>query len=161
MNIYAMAREGLRNVLLGAIRKAKQNYEPIIIRNIRIGDNGNSQSVDVTVQSIEKPVEFRGSIIIVFSNVPALPIPLTKKSKTVNQTEISREHEIEMELQRTLEELQSIREEMQTSQEEVKSTNEELQSSNEELQSTNEELTTSKEEMQSLNEELQTVNIEL
>ncbi|NTW33438.1 MAG: PAS domain-containing protein, partial [Bacteroidetes bacterium] len=69
--------------------------------------------------------------------------------------------ELELELQRSYEDLQSTREEMQTSQEELKSTNEELQSTNEELQSTNEELTTSKEEMQSLNEELQTVNIEL
>ncbi len=161
MNIYAMAREGLRNHLLSAIRKARQNYEPITIRNIRIGDNENSQSVDITVQSIEKPIEFNGTIIIVFTDVPALPIPLTKKSNTGKHAAIARDHEIEMELQRTLEELQSTREEMQTSQEELKSTNEELQSSNEELQSTNEELTTSKEEMQSLNEELQTVNIEL
>jgi two-component system CheB/CheR fusion protein len=161
MNIYAMAREGLRNVLLSAIRKAKQNHEPIIIRNIRIGDNGNSQSVDVTIQSIEKPIEYKGFIMIVFTDVPNLSIPVNKNSKTGKQTTITRDHEIEMELQRTLEELQSTREEMQTSQEELKSTNEELQSTNEELQSTNEELTTSKEEMQSLNEELQTVNIEL
>jgi two-component system CheB/CheR fusion protein len=161
MNIYAMAREGLRNELLGAIRKAKQTYEPVIIRNIRIGDNGNSQSVDVTIQSIEKPIEYKGFIMIVFTDVPNLSIPVNKNSKTGKQTTITRDHEIEMELQRTLEELQSTREEMQTSQEELKSTNEELQSTNEELQSTNEELTTSKEEMQSLNEELQTVNIEL
>ncbi len=30
MNIYAMAREGLRSQLLGAVRKAKQSFEPII-----------------------------------------------------------------------------------------------------------------------------------
>ena len=161
MNIYAMAREGLRNELLGAIRKAKQTFEPIIIRNIKIGNNGSSQFVDVTIQSIDKPTEFKGTIMIVFSDVPALPRHVNKKSEAGKQTAIAREHEIEIELQRTLEELQSTREEMQTSQEELKSTNEELQSTNEELQSTNEELTTSKEEMQSLNEELQTVNIEL
>ncbi len=161
MNIYAMARAGLRNVLLGAVRKAKHNYVPITIQNIRIEDNGNSQSVDVTIQSIDKPIEFRGTIIIVFKDVPVPPIPINKNSKTGKQVLNDHEHEIELELKRTFEELQNTREEMQTSQEELKSTNEELQSTNEELQSTNEELTTSKEEMQSLNEELQTVNIEL
>ncbi len=161
MNIYAMAREGLRNELLGAIRKSKQNYEPIVLRNIKVGDTGGTQFVDVTFQQTEKPVEFKGTIMIVFSDVPALPQPSKRKSKTGKQTSFAREHDLEIELQRTLEELQSTREEMQTSQEELKSTNEELLSTNEELQSTNEELTTSKEEMQSMNEELQTLNIEL
>ncbi|MDZ7822368.1 MAG: hypothetical protein U5N26_11535 [Candidatus Marinimicrobia bacterium] len=31
LNIYAMAREGLSHELPGAIRKAKQNYEPVIV----------------------------------------------------------------------------------------------------------------------------------
>jgi two-component system, chemotaxis family, CheB/CheR fusion protein len=161
MNIYAMARDGLRNELSGAIRKTKQNYQPIILRNIKIGNNGGTQLVDVTFQATEKPDAFKGTIMIVFSNVALLPKPPSRKSKTGKQIKDPLEQESQIELQRTLEELQSTREEMQTSQEELKSTNEELQSTNEELQSTNEELTTSKEEMQSLNEELQTVNIEL
>ena len=82
-------------------------------------------------------------------------------SKTGKRSSTGRQKELEIELQRSHEDMRSISEEMQTSQEELKSINEELQSTNEELQSTNEELTTSKEEMQSLNEELQTVNIEL
>ena len=161
MNIYAMAREGLSNELAGAIRKAKQNYEPIILRNIKVETNGDTQFVDVTFQAIEKPSAFKGTIMIVFSDVTALPKPVNRKSKTGKQTSNIREQESIIELQHTLEDLQSTREEMQTSQEELMSTNEELQSTNEELQSTNEELTTSKEEMQSLNEELQTVNTEL
>jgi two-component system CheB/CheR fusion protein len=160
-NIYAMAREGLRNELSGAIRKAKQNYEPIILRNIKIGNNGGTQFVDVTFQATENPDSFKGTIMIVFSDVALIPKQISRKSKTGKQIKDAREQEFQIELQRTLEELQSTREEMQTSQEELKSTNEELQSTNEELQSTNEELTTSKEEMQSLNEELQTVNMEL
>jgi two-component system CheB/CheR fusion protein len=161
MNIYAMARDGLRNELSGAIRKAKLNYEPIILRNIKIGNNGGAQFVDVTFQATEKPDAFKGTIMIVFADVIILPKQVSGKSKTGKQIKDTIEQESQIELQRTLEELQSTREEMQTSQEELKSTNEELQSTNEELQSTNEELTTSKEEMQSLNEELQTVNIEL
>ena len=161
MNIYSMAREGLNNLLPGAIRKAKQNYDPVVLHNIKVGTNGGTQMIDVTIQQIEKPDAIKGTIMIVFTDVFELRKSANQKKKTTEPGTTSRQHEIEIELQRTIEELQSTREEMQTSQEELKSTNEELQSANEEMQSTNEELTTSKEEMQSLNEELQTVNIEL
>ena len=160
-NIYAMARDGLRNELSFAIRKAKLSYEPFILRNIKIGNNGGAHLVDITFQAIEKPDAVKGTIMVVFADVKVLTKNATIKSKTEKQTSNTRERESQIELQRTLEELQSTREEMQTSQEELKSTNEELQSTNEELQSTNEELTTSKEEMQSVNEELQSVNAEL
>jgi two-component system CheB/CheR fusion protein len=160
-NIYAMAREGLRNDLLSAIRKAKQSYEPIQLRNIKVGTNGGDQYVDVTIQSIEKPVEFKDTIMVVFKDVAYSRLPENKKSKSAKKNLSDHTLESENEHLRCLEDLQNTREEMQTSQEELKSTNEELQSTNEELQSTNEELTTSKEEMQSLNEELQTLNMEL
>ncbi len=160
-NIHAMAREGLRNELLGAIRKAKQYYEPIYLRNIKVGTNGGTQLVDITIQTTEKPDDFKDTILIVFADVPPHDLPEDRKGKAKGKSLTNQDREREMEHQRILEDLQSTREEMQTSQEELKSTNEELQSTNEELQSTNEELTTSKEEMQSLNEELQTVNLEL
>jgi two-component system, chemotaxis family, CheB/CheR fusion protein len=161
MNIYAMAREGLQNELPGAIRKARQTSEPVVLHNLKIGTNGGVQLVDITLQLIDKPEAIKGTIMVVFSDVADISKPARKKQNTGNKHTTVREQELELELQRTYEELQSTREEMQTTQEELKSTNEEMQSTNEELQSTNEELTTSKEEMQSLNEELQTVNIEL
>ncbi|MFA6619230.1 MAG: chemotaxis protein CheB [Candidatus Neomarinimicrobiota bacterium] len=160
-NIYAMAREGLNHELLTAIRKAKQNYDPIKLHDIKIGTNGGTQFVDITLQQIEKPDSIKGTIIIVFADVIAPPHTVNIKSKAGEKSLSTREKELAQELQQAKEDLQSTREEMQTTQEELKSTNEEMQSTNEELQSTNEELTTSKEEMQSLNEELQTVNIEL
>ena len=160
-NIYAMSREGLRNELPGAIRKVKQSYDPLKLHNLKVGTNGGTQLVDITLQLIEKPEAIKGTIMIVFNDVADIPRPANRKAKTVNQNSTIREQELVIELQRANDELQSTREEMQTTQEELKSTNEEMQSTNEELQSTNEELTTSKEEMQSLNEELQTVNIEL
>jgi two-component system CheB/CheR fusion protein len=161
MNIYAMAREGLRNELPGAIRKAKQNYEPTKLQNIKVGTNGGTQFVNITIQCIENPGSMKGLIMIVFYDMPTPTAISAKRLKTGKYSPIDDNRELELELQRTREELQSTREEMQTTQEELKSTNEEMQSTNEELQSTNEELTTSKEEMQSLNEELQTINAEL
>ena len=159
-NIFAMAREGLRFELGSAFQKALRQKEAVRVRDLKIGTNGGTQYVDVTVQLVADPQELRGMVMIVFSD--ATP-PLESKASGRSGKAASgsdRVLELEQELQQTREGLQTTREEMQSSQEELKSTNEELQSTNEELQSTNEELTTSREEMQSLNEELQTVNAE-
>jgi two-component system CheB/CheR fusion protein len=161
MNIYAMASEGLRNELLSAIQNVKQNYKPVILRNIKVNNDGGTQFVDITIQSTENHDEFKDTILIVFADVTALPNSVIIKSKTGKQKSSTRKYESDNDLQHTREQLECTREEMQTSQEELKSTNEELQSTNEELQSTNQELTVSKEEMQSLNEELQAVNMTL
>ncbi len=161
MNIYDMAREGLRNVLPGAIRKVKQNYEPIKFQRLKIASGEKTQLVDLTLQLLDRPEAVKNTIMIVFSDVEENFRTSSRKIIQENQDFSFHEQKLEIELQRANEELQSTREEMQTTQEELISTNEEMQSTNEELQSANEELTTSKEEMQSLNEELQTVNIEL
>ena len=160
-NIFAMARQGLRDVLPVALRKALQNFDPVVVRNVIVDSNGGTSIADVTVQRIENPDPLRGMVIIIFTDLPGVVEHDDLDSKTGKRRPSPRQKNLELELQRSYEDLQSTREEMQTSQEELKSTNEELQSTNEELQSTNEELTTSKEEMQSLNEELQTVNAEL
>lgn len=157
MNIYAMAREGLREALTATIRRALLEPKPIHLDGLRVGGNGHSQVVNVTIQAIDKPEALRGRLLVLFHDV-ALPPSGKRGRKTV----ASSDHDaLLQELQRTREALQVTHEEMQTSIEELRSSNEELQSTNEELQSTNEELTTSREEMQSLNEELQTVNAEL
>jgi len=160
-NLFSMAREGLRELLPGAFRRVLKNYEAVVIQNCKVGTNGGTQYVDVTIQRIENPDALRGKTMVVFTDVHAPVENNTTNLKSGKRAPTGKMKGLEFDLQRTLEDLQSTREEMQTSQEELKSTNEELQSSNEELQSANEELTSSKEEMQSLNEELQTVNIEL
>jgi len=160
-NIHAMARDGLRQELALALPKALRSGERTVCRNLRIGTNGGTQTVDLTVQPIDEPLALRGMAMLVFGDVAAAPpAPDTAAGKR-GPRRSQREAELEQALAQARQEMQALREEMQTSQEELKSANEELQSTNEELQSTNEELTTSKEEMQSLNEELQTVNIEL
>jgi two-component system CheB/CheR fusion protein len=160
LNIFAMLRPGFQNDFAMAFRKAVMKKESVVLHHVKIGTNGGSLIINVTIHWINKPETLYGKLMIIFTDLPPAPVnaPLRKKGK--NPVSI-RESELEEELQHAREEMQNVMEEMQTSQEELKSTNEELQSTNEELQSTNEELTTSKEEMQSLNEELQTVNAEL
>lgn len=161
LNIFAMLREGLRKEFPHAFRQALVKKEAVTLRNIKIGTNGGTQTVNVNIEWIDKPELLNGSVMIIFTDVTPVAEKQLTKTKSKKALKDIRETELENELQRTREEIQNTLEEVQTSQEELKSTNEELQSTNEELQSTNEELTSSKEEMQSLNEELQTVNAEL
>jgi chemotaxis methyl-accepting protein methylase len=159
-NIFAMAREGLRYELAGAFQKAVRQKETISVKGLKVGTNGGTQAVDLTIRPIEEPGSLRGMVMLVFQDMPTPPAEKAPgRSKKGPAADVALA-EREQELNRCREELQATREGMQTSQEELKSMNEELQSTNEELQSTNEELTTSKEELQSMNEELQTVNAE-
>ncbi len=161
LNIFAMAREGLRHELASAFQQALRQSDPVTIRGLKIGTNGGCQHADVTVAHLEESEPLAGLVIIVFHDMPA-PLEMKSPARAARgAAKHPRLAELEMELRQTREELRSTREQMQTTQEELRSANEELQSTNEEMQSTNEELTTSKEEMQSLNEELQTVNAEL
>ena len=163
MNIYAMAREGVREVLGVAIREAKTEKRKVTIEGLKVMANGSSQNINLVITPFDKPEAMRGLMMVLFEDVakPSIEAGDTNcKSRSTSRLKVINE-ELEKELQHTKEHLQTIIEEMETSQEELKSANEELQSTNEELQSTNEEMVTSKEELQSLNEELITLNAEL
>jgi two-component system CheB/CheR fusion protein len=161
LNVFAMAREGLRYELSSAFTKALRGGRAVHVRDVKVGTNGGTQAVDLTVQKLLDPGELAGTIIVILAEAPARRPPEKAARSRPPAAPRARLAQLEHELQKAREETQIIREEMQTSQEELRSANEEMRSTNEELQSTNEELTTSKEEMQSLNEELQTVNHEL
>ena len=159
-NIFVMARQGINFDLGTAFHKVLRQKEPITLRGLKVNTDSGHQTLDVTLKVIQEPEPLRGKVLIVFYDV-ADPQPQAPSGRIGGSAAAkARIKKLELESQKTHEELLTTREEMQSSQEELKSTNEELQSANEELQSTNEELTTSKEEMQSLNEELQTVNAE-
>ncbi|MBI5193618.1 MAG: PAS domain-containing protein [Nitrospirae bacterium] len=162
MNIYAMAREGLRYEVGTALHKAVTQKTTVMMTGLKVMINGACHVINLTVKPVAKPGAMYGTLLVVFEDVTAhceKTVPVKGKVKPASAH--GRYKEVEDELKRTREQLQASIEEANSSQEEIKSTNEELQSTNEELQSTNEELTTSKEELQSLNEELITVNAEL
>lgn len=161
LNLFAMAREGLGDALSEAFHRAVRQKSAVMLKEVKVGTNGGTQAVDVTIQPLASPHELEGMVMVVFTDV-AKPSK-TKVSGTPRQATIhhARLTAMAQELHQSHLDLQAARDDRQASEEELKSTNEELQSMNEELQSTNEELTTSKEEMQSMNEELQTVNHEL
>jgi two-component system CheB/CheR fusion protein len=163
LNIYAMAREGMRMELGILIRKAMTEKTKATIKGLRVKTNESEQVVNLTVSPFEEPEAVRGLMMVQFEDVetPAAEAQSSKKKlRSASRLEVINS-ELDKELQSTRAHLQTIVEEMETSQEELKSANEELQSTNEELQSTNEEMITSKEELQSLNEELTTLNAEM
>ena len=163
LNLFAMAREGLRQALSETFYRSVREGKVATLRRVRIDNTKPAKYVDVVVHPLGEPMALSGKALIVFRDVAGPPARRPRKATdaAAGEGEGERIEAALQELQHAREEARSTREEMQTSQEELKSANEELQSTNEELQSTNEELTTSKEEMQSMNEELQTINNEL
>ena len=161
MNIFAMLREGLRNEFPIAFRKAIINKTIVVLRNIKVGTNGSTHTLNISIQWIDKPEQLNGKVMVIFKDVQDIADSKIAAQKEKKSLDNIRHIELEKELKYAREKIQDTLEAMQSSQEELKFTNEELQSTNEELQSTNEELMSSKEEMQSMNEELQTLNTEL
>jgi len=156
-NLFAMAREGMRDELFGLFQKALRKEERVTVRGLRPDGMAEGQAVDVGMERLRGDGELQGLVMIVFHDV-VLPADVKRRGRSVADPQ---SEQLRRELNESREDARLTRENMQAAQEELRSANEELQSSNEELQSTNEELMTSKEEMQSLNEELQTVNAEL
>lgn len=152
-NLLAMAREGLRARLSGAIRAA------------RMGEDGSKQSATITrakekilVEIQVHPVTLDGVelFLVTFADQPTTSMALGSATPSSEAN-----LQLEQELETTRADLRNTISDYEKSTEELKAVNEEAMSMNEEFQSTNEELETSKEELQSLNEELTTLNSQL
>ena len=163
-NLFAMAREGLRQELAAGFRKALRLQQSVTRRQVMVERARGDHAVDVTVQFITDEGVLHGMLAVVFRDSAMPKANAGAKAaapRAGSPVTAARVAELTLELSQAHRDVRAGREHMQASQEELSTVNEELQSSNEELQSTNEELTTSQEEMQSMNEELQTLNQEL
>ena len=67
-----MARDGIRNELPDAFRKALQSYEPVLLKNIKIKNNGVVDFVNVIIQQITSPDAVKGMVMVVFEDVSIL-----------------------------------------------------------------------------------------
>ena len=141
VNVFAMAREGLREELGIAMHNAAKQKAAVIQSGVEIRSNGGWTTINLTVRPLDELAELRGLFLIVFEEVAAGRVEGGAESPLASSGPARPPTEVEEELRRTREHLQASTEEMQAAQEELRSTNEELQSNNEELQSTNEELT--------------------
>jgi two-component system, chemotaxis family, CheB/CheR fusion protein len=148
------------------LKDLEVSYRPVDLRSCI--DEAHARRQVVFVREVAWPMpggEQRYFNVQVTPITDATDSPLGSK---VIFVDVTRQRELQQELQRSrqeletaYEELQSTNEELETTNEELQSTVEELETTNEELQSTNEELETMNEELQSTNEELENVNAEL
>lgn len=159
LNVYAMAREGLREALHHAIGKAIREKAAVTVEDVRVTADGGETPVRLTVKPLGDTEH--GLLLVIFEDATVSRIAKADAQPASPSRASGTAAELAEELRDTKQRLHTTVEDMRATQEELHSTIEELQSNNEELQSMNEELTTSKEELQSLNEELQTVNAEL
>lgn len=172
MNVFRMAREGLRGDLTIAMHRAASTGTRAHHAGLRVKNDANFTTVNLTVVPVSADAEGRippGLLLVILEEVPA-EAPNVSSEAAVDLVDdafalvpdlngyIIR---LKQELRAKDEYLQAAVEELETTNEELRSAHEEMQSVNEEMQSTNEELETSKEELQSVNEELTTVNNEL
>ena len=172
MNIFRMAREGLRGDLTIALHRAVSQGVLTRHPSLRVKNDGDFTTVNLIVFPV--PTDPEGAIphglflIILEEELAGDPKPSVEAAlETAEGAEALSTNldayivRLKQELRAKEEHLQTTNEELETSNEELRSAHEEMQSVNEEMQSTNEELETSKEELQSVNEELATVNGEL
>jgi hypothetical protein len=73
LNIFAMARDGLRHELASAFQKALRQTGPVTLRGLKIGTNGGSQHADLIVERLEESEPLAGLVIIVFCDIAAPP----------------------------------------------------------------------------------------
>src|SRR5262249_51027150 len=133
-----------------AFAQATEQRRAVVLRDVHTeGDGLESKYYEVHVAPLSDATGRALGLSVVFMDV-------TRTQELQLQLNRSRQ-----DLETAYEELQSTNEELETTNEELQSTVEELETTNEELQSTNEELETMNEELQSTNEELQAMNEEL
>jgi two-component system CheB/CheR fusion protein len=136
--------------LRSCIDEAHVRHQIVMLREVRWPTAaGDARYFNIQVTPVLDAAESPIGSKIIFLDV-------TRQRELQDELQHSRQ-----ELETAYEELQSTNEELETTNEELQSTVEELETTNEELQSTNEELETMNEELQSTNEELETANGEL
>ena len=162
IDIYSMARQGLRPDLRAGVHKAAATGQAVMQKNVMVGTNGGRLTIDLVIHPLRTGPAHDPLYMVVFQDVGGIRSMLDAEAPAPEEdAESASLRQMELELRAAKERLQTTTEELESANEELKSGNEELSSMNEELQSANEELETSKEELQSINEELQTVNAEL
>ena len=102
-----MAREGLGNALSEAFHKAVRQKAVVTLKNVKVGTNGGTQIVDITVQPVTSPEALRGLVMVVFTDIAkqsAAKAPGKSERATIHNARLSA---MAQELQQAHEELQS------------------------------------------------------
>ncbi len=163
-HLLKMVRPELVLEIRTALHQAKKDDAPVRRTDIRLDNNGESGTVDISVIPLPEAEKKATNFLVLFEKrrQPDKKVAPAELPQGQRRSRDAKEIEhLKLELGSTQVHLRSMIEDGEASSEELQAANEEILSSNEELQSTNEELETAKEELQSSNEELTTLNEEL
>jgi len=116
LNLFAMAREGLSVALNEAFYKAVRQKTEVTVLKVRLGTNGGTQIVDVTVQWLAEPEPLRGMVLIVFKDAATPLVPKASGKTERVSVHGARLAELSQELRQSRDELQTTNEKIQTSQ---------------------------------------------
>jgi two-component system CheB/CheR fusion protein len=125
------------------VQRALDNRRPVMLK-------------DVEGETVARETRFFDVQVIPLMDGATRPIGVS-----VTFTDVTHAQELQIQLNRSKQDLETAYEELQSTNEELETTNEELQSTVEELETTNEELQSTNEELETMNEELQSTNEEL
>jgi len=135
-DLFAMAREGLRDKLRAAIRQASREQARTIVTGAQASYAGSAVAVRIEVHPVQR--EGEEMLLVSFSDEPEREPRSGRPDEPPD--DLSRIAELEQELDATRKELQNAIHELEIANEEQKAVNQEAMSANEEFQSTNEEL---------------------
>lgn len=77
LNLFAMAREGLKQAFSETFQKALRLQSPVVMKSVKVMVNGNLQGVDLTVHPMVEREEFSGLLLVIFHEVD---LPIYKSS---------------------------------------------------------------------------------
>jgi two-component system, chemotaxis family, CheB/CheR fusion protein len=134
------------------------SYRPIELRSMI--EKACSERREVVSRNVERAL---GDMEVQYFDVQVMPLIDSGSimGASVTYNDVTGYNRLQVELDRSRQELETAYEELQSTNEELETTNEELQSTVEELETTNEELQSSNEELETMNEELESTNTEL
>ncbi|WP_260483258.1 chemotaxis protein CheB [Sphingomicrobium flavum] len=151
----ALARPGLREVMLPLLRQIRSERVRTAVRDVEVKSEFGIQKINI----IADPLPDEQILIVLRETAEfqaVLDEDMVEMGPNDGQVEL-----LEDELRLARHRLRCTVEELETVNEELKSSNEEMMSMNEELQSTNEELTTVNDELKSKVDQLTVANADL
>src|SRR5205814_7020270 len=115
IDVFSMARPGLRAELRAGLHKAAGSGQPVVHRNVVVGTNGGSQNVDLVIHPLRTAAAHEPLYMVVFQDIGGI--------KSADQLEVAaggrdvesgHVHQVETELRATKERLQTTTEELES-----------------------------------------------
>src|SRR5262249_930789 len=129
MDIFSMARSGLRPDLRAGLHKAVHSGQVAVQKSVVVGTNGGRQTIDLVIHPMHTSVLQEMLYMVVFQDIGGIKaLSEAEVEDTREDLENANIRQLEMELRATRERLQTTTEELESSNEELKSGNEELSS---------------------------------